>query len=126
MRLAIMGAVMLMMFGCKKPDFEAMSDVGTFEDFFKTRKIYSLKVDLRSASAFEAGHLAQAVHIPAGADFANRLMAVLDEKKAPKAVLLFLYGGADELAALSEIEQLAGQKAFRRRINKVYYLNQAY
>lgn len=114
-------------FSWTSPSFEPVEEVEAFKQVFKTRKIYSLMVDLRSAEAFEADHLKAAIHVPMGPEVAEQIVAYLDQQDAPRDVLLFVYAGRAEGAEwLESLQKQARKRPFRKRVNAVYYLSKPY
>lgn len=104
-------------------------DASKFEHFYKTRKVLSLLVDVRTAEEYNAGHLSSALHAPLEG-LAENLEAVLAARKPNGDFLLFVYAGdAAETAQLkSALDALMGgrRKGMLAKIRGVHYLEGGY
>lgn len=115
--------------GCAfSPEFQAL-DASKFEHHFKTRKVYSVLVDARSADAFAEGHLKNAINIPFSGSFLENLEAKLEARNAPKSLLLFVYreSEASTVEMVKQLEQAAKDRTkIKHKIQLVHYLQGGY
>ncbi|MEO1451455.1 MAG: rhodanese-like domain-containing protein [Bacteroidota bacterium] len=114
-----------MLFGLIPPGFHPLNTQPAFEQYYRTRKMYSLLVDVRTTAEFKTAHLNNALNLPMNPAFTKQILDKLNEFNAPGDVLLFVYGGNGKW--LDELKQQVQKNwAFRRRINAVYYLSIPY
>lgn len=115
----------IMLFGLISPNYKPIHSQEDFVHQFKTRKMFSVMLDLRTEVEYEGGHLKRAVHMPMGEDMAGRILEKLKTYKTQNDVLLFVYGGEEKW--LEEFtRQTRKSWAFRRRVNAVFYLSKPY
>ncbi len=117
----ILSPLLIFFFGCGKPKFEGKAQE-EFEWLFKTRKVYSMMVDIRSEAAYESGHLEGAVNIP----FSEHFLDELEKRANPEmgSMLLFVYGDdeASTQAALKAMKTDLAKQKTKPKVNVVYYL----
>jgi rhodanese-related sulfurtransferase len=127
-KVLTMGWFASLLGGCTPVHISGL-DAREFEHVFKTRKVPSLLVDVRTAEEFHAGHLSNALHAPLER-LATTLETVLAARKPQGDVLLFAYAG--DAAATERLKtELAGllngrRKGMLAKVRSVQYLEGGY
>ncbi len=115
---------------CAKVEHTLIDDINEFENFYKTRKIFSVLLDTRKSTAYDKMHIQHAVNVELSEIFHLKNFHYIKKRYAhiPINWVLFVY--ADDEFSTQKLEKAL--KTFFKELyfwecpNHVYYLKNGY